>query len=166
MANEAMTVTESGINDLSRHEGVVLKYYNDSADNCTYGIGTLEHQGVCSEEELKTPVDIEKASKVFKKRMDNAAKHVRTKVDKQTLTQEQFNNLVSFAYNVGNHGANNVLKLVNQGKLKEAGELMKNYVYVTKKDAKGVKTKVRLTGLVDRRSDESAPFLTQNVPKK
>jgi lysozyme len=166
MANENLNITESGIKALSRHEGVKLSYYNDSADNCTYGIGTLVHTGVCSEEEMKTPVDLDTATKDLKKRMDDAAKYARSKVSKQNLTQEQFNSLVSFIYNVGKKGASDVLRLVNEGKLKEAGEAMQKYVYVTKKNKVGAKTKVRLKGLVNRRADESAPFLAQVTPKK
>lgn len=33
-----------------------MAYYNDVANNCTYGVGTLAHTAPCTPEELARPV--------------------------------------------------------------------------------------------------------------
>lgn len=56
MANESLGLSDAGWAELRRRESAVMAYYNDQANNCTYGIGTLAHTGPCSPEELRTPV--------------------------------------------------------------------------------------------------------------
>ncbi|WP_242540457.1 lysozyme inhibitor LprI family protein [Trinickia mobilis] len=45
-----------GLTALRIRERAVLHYYNDIADNCTHGVGTLAHHGPCTEDELRRPV--------------------------------------------------------------------------------------------------------------
>ena len=56
MANETMRMSAAGMSELRRHESVVLRYYDDSANNCTFGAGVLAHLGPCSAEELSRTV--------------------------------------------------------------------------------------------------------------
>jgi len=48
MANETMRMSANGMSELRRRESVVLRYYNDTANNCTFGAGTLAHLGRCT----------------------------------------------------------------------------------------------------------------------
>ncbi|MBT0728177.1 hypothetical protein HGT73_12485 [Rosenbergiella australiborealis] len=57
--NDSLPFSSSGYSQLRTREGVRYHYYNDlgpRAGNCTWGIGTLAHFGICTEEELKRPV--------------------------------------------------------------------------------------------------------------
>jgi lysozyme len=91
---------------------------------------------------------------------------VKAKVKHQQLTQEQFDALVSFAYNVGASGAKEVLKDVDAGSLEMAAFRMMQNVKAkvrekdgaVKKDKAGNTVWVVLPGLITRRVAESAPF--------
>lgn len=48
MANESLRLSDAGWAELRRRESAVMAYYNDQANNCTYGIGTLAHTGPCT----------------------------------------------------------------------------------------------------------------------
>jgi Lysozyme inhibitor LprI len=48
MPNETMQMSPSGRTALRQRERAVLSYYNDAANNCTYGVGTLAHRGPCT----------------------------------------------------------------------------------------------------------------------
>lgn len=52
MADESMRMIAAGLSALSDHEGAILRYHDDSADNFTFGMGTLAHVGPCTSEEL------------------------------------------------------------------------------------------------------------------
>ena len=56
MANENMRLSEAGWAALRDREQAVMHYYNDQANNCTFGVGTLAHTGLCPSEELRRPV--------------------------------------------------------------------------------------------------------------
>lgn len=56
MANENMRLSQDGWTALRTREYAVMAYYNDQANNCTFGIGTLAHNGSCTQEELARPV--------------------------------------------------------------------------------------------------------------
>ncbi|WP_343050171.1 hypothetical protein [Burkholderia guangdongensis] len=48
MANEGMRLSEAGWTALRIREHAIMAYYNDQANNCTYGVGTLAHYGPCT----------------------------------------------------------------------------------------------------------------------
>ncbi|CAB3763524.1 hypothetical protein LMG29660_04780 [Burkholderia puraquae] len=50
MANENMRLSEAGWAALCDREQAVMHYYNDQANNCTFGVGTLAHSGPCTPE--------------------------------------------------------------------------------------------------------------------
>ena len=58
MANEHMQMSAAGLAALREREHAVLRYYNDVANNCTYGVGTLAHHGPCTADESQRPVTI------------------------------------------------------------------------------------------------------------
>ena len=80
------------------------------------------------------------------------------------LTQAQFDELVSYTYNVGNTGAVDALRSANQND--DAGVVthMNQRVYVHPRDAHGRRLPaVRSNGLVNRRGLETAPFQQQGT---
>lgn len=168
-ANAGRQVDRDGLQQLQRHEGARMQYYNDAAGNCTYGVGTLAHHGHCTEEELQREVTQEQVETALRDRVADAERAVRRAVPDQPLTQEQFNGLAGFVYNVGATRARHVLRTVNRGELDRAADQMQNYIRATLRDADGrpvrdengiVQMRV-LPGLVRRRQDESAPLRTE-----
>ena len=159
MANEDMRMSSAGIAALRRREGAVFSYYNDSANNCTYGIGTLAHLGVCTTEELRRPVTISEVNAQLSARISSAEVTVRRQVRDHQLTQEQFDSLVSFTYNTGPTGAAVTLRAANRGDTREVVGHMNQNVYVHPRNARGRRgAPVLVQGLVIRRRDEARPF--------
>jgi lysozyme len=152
-ANSNATVSEQGYDELRSRESVVMHYYNDAANNCTFGVGTLVHKGPCTAAEKAKPVSMAAVNSELVKRVNQAATYVKQIVSHYKLTQSQFDALVSFTYNVGNGGAKTALNAANQGNLQQVINTMKKYVYI-KKGGK----KVELKGLVNRRMAEISPF--------
>lgn len=152
-ANSNAAVSEQGYDELRSRESVVMHYYNDAANNCTFGVGTLVHKGPCTATEKAQTVSMAAVNSELVKRVNQAASYVKQIVSHYKLTQSQFDALVSFTYNVGNGGAKTTLNAANQGNLQQVINTMKKYVYI-KKGGK----KVELKGLVNRRMAEILPF--------
>jgi GH24 family phage-related lysozyme (muramidase) len=79
---------------------------------------------------------------------------VRINVTTHTLSQDQFDALVSLTYNAGERGASATFDLVDAGDMKGAAANI----------SKMIKTKVKgklvvARGLITRRKEEAAPFL-------
>ncbi|MYN18863.1 glycoside hydrolase family protein [Rugamonas sp. FT107W] len=146
---------------IRRYENPRYSYYDDGGKpgrgNCTWGVGTLAHKGPCSVAELKTKVDTTQVEAVFASRIADAERAVRREVTSRALSQNQFDALVSFVYNVGATGAGNVLSLVDDGDFKGAAEAISRTIYMTVRTRRGAK-KVIAHGLIPRRAEESAPF--------
>jgi GH24 family phage-related lysozyme (muramidase) len=113
MANENLRMSAAGYAELRLSEGAVMRYYNDIANNYTFGVGTLVHNGVCTAEELRTPVTEEQVNEQLTVRVHVAERAVRAAVPNVELTQAQFDSLVSFVYNVGARGAATTLAAAN-----------------------------------------------------
>lgn len=159
MANETMRMSAAGMAALRQREGAVLRYYNDAANHCTYGVGTLAHHGPCTLEELRRPVSIADVNMQLATRVRSAEGAVRQRVRNYQLTQEQFDALVSFTFNTGATGARATLDAANRGASREVATHMNSNVYVHPRDANGRRlAPVRLQGLVNRRREETAPF--------
>jgi len=94
-------MSSAGLVALRLREGQVPGggYYNDNATNCTYGTGLLAHLGPCTPEELRRTVDTNQAQAEFQRRTDEAARRVREQVQDRSLTQNQFDALVSATFN-------------------------------------------------------------------
>jgi GH24 family phage-related lysozyme (muramidase) len=75
------------------------------------------------------------------------------KVRVQKLPQDQFDALVSLAYNAGVHGSRNVFTLVDTGRSAEAAAKIRT---MTSTHVNGKSVVAR--GLISRRAEESAPF--------
>lgn len=159
MANETMTMSTAGMAALRVREGAVLRYYNDSANNCTYGVGTLLHNGACTAEELQRPVTVAQVNTQLNLRVSRAEATVRRHVPDHPLTQERFDALVSFVYNTGATGALPTLRAANRDDAPGVVGQMNQNVYVHPRDAQGRRLPpIRVPGLVNRRREETAPF--------
>lgn len=167
-ANENLSMSSQGRTQLILHEGVKRHYYNDAVNNCTFGVGTLAHLGVCSAKEKQTPVPEDLMATSLQRGISDAENIVKRSVKQQVLTQQQFDALVSFTYNLGPGGAHQVLRQVNSGHFTDAAQRMMQYIHATvrgpggraKLDKTGHKITQVLRGLVRRRAAESAPFVT------
>jgi lysozyme len=161
MANENMAMSPAGMAALRQREYAVLRYYNDVANNCTWGVGTLAHHGPCTAEELRRPVTAAAVDAVLAARVHEAERAVRRQVRNHQLTQGEFDALVSYTYNVGATGARETLQAANRGADNQVVTHMNNNVYVHPRDPNGRRLPaVRVPGLVNRRRDEAAPFQT------
>lgn len=126
-----MKISENGLKFLKDAEGCVLHTYKDSAGYPTIGIGHL----LSGIEKLKGFINIGGKHVEFEhgiteqQALDLLAQDVKPAEDavntavKVPITQNQFDALVSFAFNVGCGGfrQSTALKLLNEGKVDEVG---------------------------------------------
>ena len=157
-AGGAMTISDAGVEFVKGWEGFVPTLYNDPAGHCTVGYGTLVHTGNCdgrdSEQPYLNSVSKEEATRLLASELAEKQAAVRSAV-KVALNQNQYDALVSFAYNVG-AGAfqkSTLLKLLNQGKYDAVPRELKKWTKA-RKDGQ----LIDLPGLVNRRAGEAALF--------
>ena len=159
MANETMRMSAAGMSELRRRKSVVLRYYNDSANNCTFGAGSLAHRGGCTAEELSRTVTVAEVNASLALRVASAEQTVRRRVNRHSLTQEQFDALVSFTFNAGATGARRTLDAADRGSHADVATHMTNHVFIHPRDGTGRRGRaVRSPGLVNRRREEVTPF--------
>jgi lysozyme len=159
MPNESKRLSSAGWADLRRREGAVMNYYNDVANNCTYGVGTLAHLGFCSPEELQRPVSVAQVNAQLATKVRLTEQIVRRNVRNHERTQEQFDALVSFAYNSGEGGSRDTFVAADSGNNALVASNMALCVYVHPRGAQGHRMPPRrVNGLVNRRREEAAPF--------
>lgn len=140
-------------------EKKVMKYYNDGGKgkgNCTWGIGTKAHDGPCTKAELARVVLDAGVEREFASRLRDAERGVERNVT-VTLTQAQFDALVSLTYNTGVRGALSVYKRLNDGDFDGAATTIAQKTHGHEL-RKGKKVKVVYRGLISRREAEAAPF--------
>jgi lysozyme len=157
--NGTRRLSSAGLLSLQRNEGFRRTYYNDTANNCTYGVGTLAHMGLCTNDELGHPVSDRLIQIALARGVRQAEQVVQRAVTDHELTQDQFDAAVSFAYNVPG-GAHRALSPANTGDMAGVARNMNRYIYEHPHDAQGrVSGPPRLNaGLLNRRRAESAPF--------
>ncbi|BEU21766.1 glycoside hydrolase family protein [Paraburkholderia sp. 22B1P] len=161
MPNETKQMSAAGLSALRAREGAVLHYYNDIANNCTFGVGGLAHHGPCTDDEMRRPVSVADVNTQLAVSVRSAEVAVRRQVQRRELTQDQFDALVSYAYNTGPSGARPVLAAANAGQDADVVAHMSRNVNVHPRDVHGRRLQpVRSAGLVNRRREEAAPFRT------
>ena len=141
-----MEISEKGINLIKNFEGCHLKAYICPAGKWTIGYG---HTGKDIKEGLV--ITQEQAEHYLHNDVIIHSANV-SRLVKRPLTQNQFDALVSFEYNVGygNFASSTMLKLLNKGAYKLAAEQFDRWVFANKK---------KLEGLVKRRQAEKELFL-------
>jgi lysozyme len=143
--NKNMRTSSKGIAFIKRHEGLRLTKYKDSAGFWTVGYGHLIKRG-----EKLDRISQWKADQLLKKDL-RIAENVVNKLVRVHLSQNQFDALVSFAFNVGG-GAfqrSTLLKHVNNENYGNAKHQFMQWV-----KAGGSKNR----GLINRRKAEKLMF--------
>ena len=141
-----MNISKKGIDLIKRFEGCRLKAYRCPAGVWTIGYG---HTGNIKSTDVITQ---EKAEEILKRDIKVHEDNVKRLV-KVALTQNQFDALVSFEFNVG-YGmfANStLLRLLNSGNYTASANQFSRWVYAGDKV---------LEGLVKRRNAEKELFLS------
>ena len=155
-----LSVSAAGVEFVKGWEGFVPNLYNDPVGHCTVGYGTLLHKGNCDGRDSEQPylngVSKEEATRLLANELAEKQTAVSGAV-KVPLNQNQYDALVSFAYNVG-AGAfqqSTLLKLLNQKKYDDVPRELKKWTKA-RKDGK----LIDLPGLVNRRAAEATLFQT------
>jgi lysozyme len=154
--NAGMKMSPEARVRMRRRERDVFNYYDDMGPgkgNCTWGAGILAHKGPCTAKESASPVSAAAVEAEFSRRVAEAEAGVIRNVRKQKLPQDQFDALVSLAFNAGVWGSHRVYALVEGGRPAEAAAEIRT---MTSTHVNGKKVLAR--GLIPRRADESAPF--------
>ena len=151
--NQKMKLDNKGYMMITEFEGFSAEPYLCPAKLATIGFGNTFYRDGRKVTMVDKPITRAEAFDMFKDIADKFAKRVSTCV-KAPLTQNQFNSLVSFAYNVGvaNFMNSTLLKKVNNNRLDHsiADEFLKWDKVGTKK----------LAGLTKRRQIEANNYFT------
>lgn len=143
--NENLLLGPRGTEIIHSNESLRLKAYRDSGGVWTIGWGHTKGVKPGSE------INIFEADRLFKQDVAHVERAIHNMVDVD-LSQEQFDALVSFAYNVGTGALHNstLLRVLNQGKYKLAADELLRWDKVNGKV---------LSGLARRRREERRLFL-------
>lgn len=150
IATDEMHVSPSGVDLICNFEGLRLKAYDDGVGVWTIGFGTTKYPNgirvkkgdTCTLDQAKTYMQNDLKS--FEQTVNNTVK--------VPLNQNQFDALVSLAYNIGSTAFKNstLVKRLNEGNYKAAANQFNVWVNAGGK---------RMQGLVNRRAAESTLFL-------
>jgi RHS repeat-associated protein len=123
-----LSISTKGLDFLVRNEGVRTEPYNDSKGYATIGVGHLIAKRAVNEQDKKDWAGFtkEKAMDLLKKDITKVENAVRDNVNVK-LTQNQYDAIVSFAFNVGIGGfkKSEFLSELNKGNYN--GDLMLNF---------------------------------------
>lgn len=110
-----MKLNENGYSKLHQREGLILKPYLDSKGIPTIAIGNTYYLDGTPVTMSDKALTMDEAKELGKVTADNFAESVSLMIS-VVLNQNQFNALVSLAYNIGKKGfkTSTVLKLVNK----------------------------------------------------
>lgn len=148
-----MKLDKEGYNLITKFEGLSLKPYLCSAKIPTIGYGNTYYPDGKRVTLLDKEINKQYAFDIFKEVADRFAKRVDTLVT-SNINQNQFNALVSFAYNVGtgNFASSTLLKKVN----KNPNDLTIRNEFLRWNKAGG---KV-INGLTNRRNEEATVYFS------
>lgn len=155
----ARRVSTNGISEIVRHEGEILYVYADPVGLLTMGVGHL-----LTPTEKRIYTEGQKITREFSRRLlRKDLQRFEDCVDKLVrvpLTQNQFDSLVSLAFNIGeaNFERSTLLKRLNQ---KDYDGAARAFMSWTKARENGVLKE--LPGLVTRRKAEKRIFLTPDA---
>lgn len=156
--SEVMTLSPQGIQALKNYEALKTKAYQDTRKVWTIGYG---HTGTVNGVPVGAGMTItpQQAEELFKARLPEFENAVRSSV-KQPLTQNQYDALVSLAYNIGANGfkKSGIVRMLNLGDYQGAAD--KLLEYSKERDPKTNQLRFN-QGLLNRREKERAMFLGQ-----
>jgi lysozyme len=146
-----MKTSQKGINLILSFEGFSSKPYPDSAGIPTIGYGNTYYPGGKKVTLKDASISKEKGAELFSSVLPTYEKIVNSKI-KVTLTQNQFDALVSHTYNTG--GSDTLFSLINK---KADPETIKDW-FTSKYTTAGGKV---LNGLIKRRKAEADLFFVK-----
>jgi GH24 family phage-related lysozyme (muramidase) len=154
----AGSLSQQGLDLIKEWERFQASLYNDPVGHCTIGYGTRLHSGSCDGRQSEQPylngITEEKAAELLLQRAGEFEKIIREQVS-VALNQNQFDALVSFAYDIG-PGAfkkSTLVRLLNQGDYASVPLEMKKWI-----KARHNGSLVDLPGLAQRRQAEAELF--------
>ena len=149
-----MKIDKKGLSLIAEFEGLSLKPYKCSASIPTIGYGSTYYENGTRVQMSDAPITKQRAEQLLQHTADRFASKVGNLI-KKPVTQNQFNALVSFAFNVGSGAlaSSTLLKLVN---------INPNDAMIAKEFLRWNKVnKVPVQGLTNRRIKESALYFTK-----
>ena len=143
-----MRTSKAGLEFITQHEGCVLTVYDDVAGYPTIGVGHQIRDG----EDFSGGITREQAIELLSDDVKDAEDCVKAKVTVE-LSQEQFDALVSFVFNIGPTAfrKSTLLRLLNEGRPEEVPAQLKRW----NKAGGSV-----IQGLINRREAESGLWET------
>ncbi|WP_408740340.1 lysozyme [Acetobacter sp. AN02] len=99
---------------------------NDQNNNCTIGVEQLLHQGPCNEQDSRLHLTDEQIQRQMDSDVRRFSKAVRRGIPARDITQNQFDALVSFAYNAPHRVTEHALERVNAGDDAAALQIMRS----------------------------------------
>lgn len=156
------TTSQSGIEYIKNTEKYRANVYKDAVGKPTVGYGHLLSPAEVSGNYvtikgervyLSRGLTLQEANDLFLQDLKVKAEDLVRKAITVKITQSQFDALVSFTYNVGHIAGTSVQKAVNSGNFQAVNLAFLEYV-------KGGTPKVTLAGLVKRRKEEIAMFMS------
>jgi len=149
-----MKLDKSGYDLIKSFEGLSLKPYKCSAGIATIGFGNTYYENNVKVQMSDAVITKQRAEDLLKLNADRFAVKVSNIVHKP-ITQNQFNSLVSFAYNLGSGAlaSSTLLKLVNINP--NDAMIAKEFLRWNKAGGKPIQ------GLTNRRIKESALYFTK-----
>jgi lysozyme len=148
-----MKISENGLSLIKQLEGLSLKPYLDKVNIPTIGFGSTYYEDGTKVKLKDKPITEERATELLEFIANKTFSENINKVVKVPLNQNQFDALVSFAYNIGNKNFNwsTLLKKLNQSDYEGASLEFGRWNQASGKI---------LSGLVLRRQKERELFLT------
>ncbi|MFN4165726.1 MAG: glycoside hydrolase family protein [Ferrovibrio sp.] len=142
-----------GLEGIKQHENLRERIYSDQAGKRTIGYGHLLRPG--EEQQFAKGIDEKAARELLAKDVATAEAAVKRLV-KVPLSQQEYDALVSLAYNIGQGGfaESTVLKRLNAEDYQAAADAMLMWDKITQNGQK-----VQSSGLVNRRNSERNLFL-------
>lgn len=132
-----MEISQKGIEFIKKVEGCELKAYK-----CSSGIWTIGYGHTGADIKQGKEISLEKAERYLKNDLIRFCKAVNDLVT-VPLTQDQFDALVSFVFNIGigAFASSTLLRLLNQGKYIDAANQFDRWVYSGGKVSDGLKAR-------------------------
>jgi lysozyme len=146
------TTSQKGIDFIAGHEGEILRVYKDPIGLATLGVGHLLTESEKRDMPVGTKITRKQSREYLAKDLKKMERAVNAAV-KVPITQNQFDALVSFTFNVGVGGLkrSSVLRQLNNRKFDAAADALLLW------NRAGGRV---LKGLTRRRKEERAMFLT------
>lgn len=149
-----MKIDKKGLDLIAEFEGLRLKPYLCSANVPTIGYGSTFYENGTKVKLIDAPITKQRAEQLLQHTADKFAEKV-AKLITKPITQNQFNALVSFAFNVGITALQNstLLRLVNNNP--NDANIAKQFLRWNKAGGREVQ------GLTNRRIKESALYFSK-----